>query len=123
MFTPIPLSPLMEKQFPEIEAVTRHIPIDRQIVKYKDKKFYEEKVWVVDPNFIDFFGYKIQAGNSNNILENPNSIVLTKPMAIKYFGDVNPVGKILLLDNDSYTVAGVLDKLPLNSSLIFDKRS
>ena len=120
MFTPIPLSLLMEKQFPEIEAVTRHIPIDKQIVKYNDKKFYEEKVWMVDPNFIDFFGYKIQAGSSNNILENPNSIVLTKPMAIKYFGDVNPVGEILLLDNDSYTVAGVLDKLPLNSSLIFD---
>ena len=59
MFTPAPLGPLMAEQFPEVAAVTRHIPLSKQIVKYADKKFYESKVWVVDPNFIDFFNFEL----------------------------------------------------------------
>jgi len=122
MFCPIPLLPLMANEFPEIEEITRHIPTNKQIMRYGDKKFYEGDIWIVDPNFITFFSFKLHSGNPETVLQNRNSIVLTKPMAIKYFGDKNPMGEVLTVGeyHHGYTVTGVLDDLPLNLSFEFD---
>lgn len=84
------------------------------------KSFLEKKLIYADPNVFEFFAIPVLKGNSNHILL-PNSIVLNEDLAKKYFGENNPVGQTLLL-NDSIPlmVSGVFKNLPLNTHLEFE---
>ena len=89
---------------------------------YEDKKFIEKKAIVVDSCFLDVFSYKMLHGNRRTALDEPNSVVLTKSMAIKYFGDEKEaLGKLMVVDGDSisFKVTGVLEDVPHNSHLKF----
>ena len=67
------------------------------------------------------FSYPLLTGAAETVLEKPNSIVLTKEMATKYFGTNDPMGKTLQLDSDyKLTVTGIMDAIPNNSHLDFD---
>jgi putative ABC transport system permease protein len=119
--TPSPLVPAMLDDYPEIESACRFFPAGRMIVKYKDKIFFESGVKFVDPEFLTMFTFDLIKGEGETALSNPYSIVLTKELAIKYFGDENPLGKSLILDNKiDVTVTGVADNIPRNSSIRFN---
>ena len=82
-----------------------------------NKKFLEETgVFFSDPNFFSIFQYKWLAGSAQ-VLKNPNTVVITKKTAEKYFGSwQNAMNKILKLDNAATVqVSGVLDNLPQNT--------
>ena len=119
--TPAPLSPTLLSEFPEIEDVTRFFPPGRMIVKYQDKVFYENGIRFVDANFLSIFTFKMIMGNAELALSEPHSIVLTEASALKYFGDENPVGKTLTLDNQiDVVVTGVTEDVSSNSSIRYD---
>lgn len=119
--TPAPLLPALLDELPEIEEATRFHPPGRIVVKYKDKVFYETGIRFVDSNFLSVFSFKIIAGNAETVLSKPYSLVLTEDVAVKYFGDENPVGKTLTLDNRiDVTVTGVTENVPKNSTIIYD---
>ena len=116
-----PFGPALENDYPEsIKSTTRVLPSDG-LVSYGNNSFFEKKVYLADPNFFDVFSFPLQNGNTKTVLENPNSVVLTQEMVSKYFGNNDPMGKTLQLDDEfEFTVTGVMKDIPKNSHLDFD---
>ncbi len=73
-----------------------------------------------DSYFLKMFNFPLLRGNADNVFDNPTSIVLTEQTARKLFGDADPVGKELTIDQSVYTVNGILKDLPENSIFKFD---
>ncbi|MBK7873702.1 MAG: ABC transporter permease [Saprospiraceae bacterium] len=74
-----------------------------------------------DSTFLDVFDFPLQAGDAQSALQEPNSIILTPEAAEKYFGKVNPIGKIVLLDDEiPLKVTGVFAETPTQTHLKFD---
>jgi putative ABC transport system permease protein len=118
---PSPLLPALLEEFPEIEEGTRFFPPGRMIVRRQDKVFYENGIRFVDSAFLSIFSFKMVAGNAETALSEPYSLVLTEDTALKYFGDENPIGRSLTLDNKmDVFVTGVTENVPKNSSISFD---
>lgn len=118
---PASILPALLNEFPEIEDGTRLVWTGRRIVRYKDKKFYENRIVFVDTNFLTFFSFEMIAGNPKTALTEPLSIVLSESMAHKYFSDKNPVGQVLTLDNNAdLKVTGVTKDAPSNSGLQYN---
>lgn len=116
-----PFAEALENDFPDdINAVNRARP-DNGLVTYGDKKFFEENLMFSDANFFEFFSFPLEVGERSEVLKNASSVVLTKAAAKKYFGDKNPLGEILEVDNEfQFTVTGIMGDLPAKSHLDFD---
>lgn len=118
--TPAPLAGALESDFSEVELVTRFRTRGSALVKKLDAEanVKEEQTTLVDPTFFEMFGIKLLAGDPKTALNDPNTLVLTKTAAEKHFGIERAVGQTLLLNNEeTYTVTGVIDDLPKNSFL------
>ena len=98
----------MKNAFPEIKSFTRITPAS-DFVKYDDKQFKEDKLAFADSNFLQMFSIPLIEGSDKDALVQPNSVVISKAFAKKYFGDEDPVGKSLVigLHNAVYKVTGV----------------
>ncbi|QKJ30090.1 ABC transporter permease [Mucilaginibacter mali] len=124
--TPPPAGAALTKTFPEIESYTRIFrPGDEVIhftIKGQKNSLTEKKLLSVDSNFLQFFDYKLLAGNAATCLQDPNALVLTQKAAKKYFGDADPMGKTLVFDEykQPFKITGVLQDIPTQSSLQFD---
>ncbi|MCJ7682034.1 MAG: ABC transporter permease, partial [Candidatus Aminicenantes bacterium] len=119
--TPSAMIPALKNEFPEIEKTAGYCPAGRMIVKYQDRIFYESRIRFVDPEFLSMFSFKLVAGEKNSVLSGANSIVLTEDSALKYFGDEDPIGRTLTLDNKTdVMVTGIAENVPENSSINFD---
>ena len=120
-YIPHPLAPALKNDIPEIEGFTRFYDPGKTIVSNDDKKFFENQVIFVDPNFLSFFTFNIIEGSPAAFFLNPNSVVISESIARKYFGDGPSVGKVLTIENDTdFVVTGIfqeLDKQPSSSSL------
>jgi putative ABC transport system permease protein len=110
------MAPAMKRDFPEIEQFTRVVPflgIDKHLLKYKNTSVYETSPFYVDSTFFDVFSYHFVAGNRDALMK-PYSVVLLKPTADKLFGNTNPLGKVIIMDNvqgiTDFTVTGVVDE-------------
>ncbi|MEL7002421.1 MAG: FtsX-like permease family protein, partial [Bacteroidota bacterium] len=91
------------------------------LVQYEDKIFQERNFVFADSTAFDIFNWKLLSGNPETALDEPNSIVLTKSIASKYFGSEDPVGKTIEVDqNDTFEVTGVMEDVPSNTHFTFD---
>lgn len=114
----LPVGPTMKTDIPGIEEVTRLFPVGSGMAfRYEDKSFTEEKVFYADSNFFEFFSFKLIQGDAKTLLREPNSIVITRTVADKYFGKEDPMGKIMVVGLDKYPckVTGVSEDTPVNS--------
>lgn len=103
-----------------IKAVCRAYK-ENGLVAFEDQKIYENGLLFADPNFFSFFSFPLVRGNKNEVLSNPNSIVLSEAVAQKYFGNEDPIGKVLTIDTDNeFIVTGIMGKAPASSHLEFD---
>jgi len=119
--TPHPAAPVFEQEIPEIARAVRFSWRARFRVRHENKVFMEDKIHAVDPAFLKMFSFGMLAGDPETALIQPNSILLTESIARKYFGEENPIGKILTLGNDmSRVITGVLADVPSNSTLDFN---
>lgn len=122
-----PVGAALARNFPEIESFTRFYSPNDVVVRYESngqaQKFFTEKnLLAVDSNFLQLFDFKLLHGDAATALMQPGSVVITKDIAKKYFGDEEAIGKILLLGEDKkpFTVTAVLKNIPSQSSLQFD---
>ncbi|MBN1270657.1 MAG: ABC transporter permease [Candidatus Aminicenantes bacterium] len=114
------LGPKLKEEYPEIEESVRIISLGEILFKYGDKRFYQERIVVADPSILRVFTYPLLQGNKENCLKDPNTIVLTKSLARKYFGDENPLGKVIQFGNQNdLKVTGVIKDPPRNSHILF----
>lgn len=105
----------MKNAYPEIQAFTRLFNLRESFVKYNNKEFKEANLAIVDSNFLQIFSIPFIAGDAKTALTEPNSIVITKAFAKKYFGDDEPLGKQLILGISTFKVTGLIDKIPDHS--------
>ena len=87
----------------------------QHLLRYKEKSFYEHDAVYVDSTFFTMFNYHFVNGvSSNKILAEPYSVVLLKPVSDKLFGNEDPVGKVISIDNaygkHDFKVTGVVDE-------------
>lgn len=91
------------------------------ILKLGDEEYFEDNFIFAEPSFLQMYGFKLIKGDPGKVLHGPNELVLTQSAAKKYFGDEDPVGKTLNLnDFRDLEVVGVMEDLPGNTHLDFD---
>ncbi len=119
--TPVPLAPALRLDYPEIEKVSRVYFGFENLIEANDKRILEDDVIYADPDFFDIFTFAIVHGGAQGLLDEPSSIVLTQSAAQKYFGDENPLGKPVRLNNKyDFKVTGVVQDVPVISHFTFD---
>lgn len=115
------LAGILKQKYPEIEEVVRYTLRGERVVQYGEKRFTEERLTFTDPSFLEIFSFPLKEGDKENVLEDPHSLVITEEIAQKYFGNDNPIGKTLRIDNNvDFHVTGILKNIPSNSHLQFD---
>lgn len=111
----------MHSLYPEIESTTRlKKHWSNAIVKFEDVSYYESKIFFADSNFLDIFTFPLLKGNPNAILDDPNTLIISAKIAHKYFGNEDPIGKTIKIDDKPYLVNGVFQDIPKNSHLDCD---
>jgi len=112
------------KDIPEVESCVRVGRNDNySVYRYKDKLLSAGNygAFMVDTSLFKVFDYKVLKGNPNNPFTDLHSIVITESTAKRFFGDEDPIGKVLQGNSkDNYTVSGVLADFPENSSFKAD---
>ena len=116
-----PFAPALQNDYPSsVKSVCRAMPADA-LVTFEDKSFIEQKIMLADSNFFSFFSYPLLRGNPEQALNGTNHAVLSEKTAKKYFGDQDPIGKIIKVDNRlDFMVMGIMDEFPNKSHLDFD---
>ncbi len=118
--SPPPLKVALMNDFPEIQNAARILRTEG-LINTKNNRYLESRFFTVDPEFLKIFTFPLSAGDPETALNEPFSIVLTEEMAEKYFGDEDPMGKTLNIDNKyDYRITGVLRNIPGNSHFKFD---
>jgi putative ABC transport system permease protein len=117
--TPTALAAALKQEIPQIERSTR-FAFFSLTMKHGDNSF-TEGVAMADPDFLSMFTVRFLQGDPTSALTAPHSMVLTRDAARRYFGDENPMGKILGVENrDNFIVTGVIENIPHNSHLKFE---
>lgn len=118
--TPFPSGAEWKKRIPEITEYCRMSYMSKVLVEHGDKQMMETGIRGADSTFFKMFSFRLKYGDPNTALFEPHSIVLTEEMSNKYFGDENPLGKAITIENNyEFMVTGVLEELPDNTSLWF----
>jgi len=116
-----PYGPALAADFPDDVKATVRVMKANGLLSYGDKSFNEYNLIYADSNFFQVFTFPLVQGNATTALASPNTLVLSKSLAKKYFGSENPVGKLMTMDKtDTYQVTGVMADVPSNSHLKFD---
>ena len=116
-----PAAKVLTEDYPEIEKVVRFYTTQTPLIKYGDKKFIEEKFFFADNSVFDVFDINITKGSAKAALNIPNSIAISESMALKYFGNEEPLGKTITYQNQNdFEVAAVFEDIPSNSHFRFD---
>ncbi len=118
-----PMGPTLKNEFPEVLNFTRIRNMDKVKLRVDDKKFSLASGYFVDSTFLQIFDYKLVKGDKNQVLQKPNSVVLSEESAAKIFGNEDAIGKIITVyggDTTRFTVTGILENIPKTSHLQFD---
>jgi putative ABC transport system permease protein len=118
--TPYILGTTLLTDLPETFKVARYLNLSNTSIKYDNKVFHEKSVYCANNELFNILSFNVMEGNKEGFLKEPNSVVITKAIAKKYFGNISPLGKLLVLVNsgDTYnlTVTGLIEDLPVTST-------
>ena len=119
-----PIGPALRDAYPEVLETVRFREGSQSVLSYGQQNFAEKKFYFADPGVFEVFSFPLRSGNPKTALAQPNNVVLTASMAQKYFGEQDPIGKVLHYEGwagpADLTVTGVLDDLPHNTQFDFD---
>ena len=110
----------IKNTFPEVLEYTRFFRTE-YLVRHGDAIFRERNILHAQSSFFDLFSFDLVMGKADSSLLTINHAVITEETARRYFGDENPMGKLITLDGyTDYEIAGVVKSLPRNSHFTFD---
>jgi len=116
-----PLKAAMEIEFPEFEEIVRVFPKSVLLSRDNQSKFQEDSFIFADSGFFNVFNFSMIKGNSLTALDEPFSVVLTKSIADKYFGNEDPIGEIIHFENKyDFIVTGIINDVSHNSHFKFN---
>lgn len=119
--TPAGMPAGLKAEMPVVKNTVRIKPGVTTLLEVGSKKFEEENVFYADESFMDVFSFPLVKGDRATALKQVDGALLTQAMATKYFGNEDPIGKIIRKDNkENIIVTGVLANVPANSDLQFD---
>jgi putative ABC transport system permease protein len=118
----LPLGHTMKEEIPGVEDYARLVRANQVTFRNDDIAFTENRVFYSDSNFYSFFNFPLIKGDPKTVLREPNSIVITPALAKKYFGEEDPVGKVITFGNNRIAckVTGISSEAPSNSHFHFD---
>ena len=107
--------------FAEVEHVTRILPYySERLVKIEDDIYKEQGILAVDSNFLKVFTFEILSGKRNDLLTQPDELLLSETYAKKYFADEEPLGKMVDIDGTLFKVVGIIEDAPPSSHIRYD---
>jgi len=116
-----PVAKALVDDYPEIEDAVRFRDKGSFVIRYGDNSYKERHIVYADSSFLRMFNIPLIKGNPGTALADPNMLILNKKTAEKYFGNEDPIGKILKLDDKyDYKVTGLFEKIPTNTHFHFD---
>ena len=122
---PFPFKPVLLNEYPEVEKVVRFYSGawlgTQTLIKSGPEVFSEEGFLFADPEVFTVFDFRLIKGNPETALSNPKSVVISERIANKYFGDDDPIGRIINYQNDvDLIITGVVENVPNNSHIHFN---
>ena len=122
--TPMPLAPALNASLPEIDKTVRIVKNRdaKALFVYNDKRFYETNFMYADSGVVNVFTFNFVSGDPRKALTEPNTLIINKLTAEKYFGTTNALNKIIRIqgENKGYKVTGIIEDLPAQSHFHFD---
>ncbi len=120
--SPPPMARALANEYPEVVQAVRLFKSHREVlVRYQQGMFNEERFFYADPAVFDVFTIALVQGDSKTALSQPNSLVISQSMAKKYFGEEDPIGKTISLDDSiDFKITAVAENVPSNSHFHFD---
>lgn len=117
-----PTAQTLKTDYPEVLEATRLRDYGRPRIKYGNKTYRDDAFAFVDSNFFSVFTIPFLAGDPKTALVQPNTLVITKALAKKYFGKEDPIGKMMTFidGNTICKITGIIDKVPDNAHFHFD---
>ena len=120
-----PVGPALKEDFSEVIEKVQFSGRSDVLLEYNSNSFQESDCFYVDGSVFDVFTWPLVSGNPKTALEAPYSIVLTESTAKKYFGNEDPMGKVVegiggRANDGQYTVTGIMKDVPQNSHFSFD---
>ncbi len=110
-----PFGPLLKNDFKDIQQVTTMLQTNLT-AKYKENIFDEPNIYFADENLFKVFDFDVWRGNAANALSDPYSAMLTEETAKKYFGNDDPMNKVIRINNQfDFKVTGIYKALPANA--------
>ena len=111
----------LAEKLPQIKKSARIFPRDNMIVQNKEQRFNENWTAFADADLLRIFSFKFKSGNTETVLEQPFTVVISEKIAEKYFGKEDPIGKLLKFNNEiECTVTGVFEDMLQNSHFKYD---
>ena len=121
--TSAPLAPALQKDFPEIEQAVRVWEQQRLWIQHEQNGFFEA-LWMADPHLFEVFTLPLIQGDPKTVLQTPASIVISQRLVQKYFGQGDPIGKMIQVTGGYFTgeyqITGVMKDMPHHSTLQID---
>ena len=112
------LGPALLLEYPQIEAFLRIKNAGRVLCEYENRTFYETDINFADSTLFRVFDYQMIAGDPDNCLNDIGTMVISRRKAEKYFGESDPLGKQMLLENEyEVIITGVFDDPPQNTHI------
>ncbi|MFO7668906.1 MAG: FtsX-like permease family protein [Bacteroidales bacterium] len=118
-----PMGATLKSDYPEVEEYTRLYTFDGDpVVRYGDQVFIEENFFYADSTFFNVFTAPVVSGDPTGVLNRPNTLVLTEEVARKYFGNEDPVGKLLSIGEHEtqFEISAVVKGFPENAHFRFN---
>ncbi|MEE9372281.1 MAG: ABC transporter permease [Saprospiraceae bacterium] len=117
---PYRLADELKTDFSDFEHIIRFAPRGGEAIEYNDQVYVEEHLAFVDPDVFNTFDFHLLKGDANTALEAPFSLVITKKVSKKYFGEADGVGKVVSIRGQDFVVTGIMEEIPKNSRFDFD---
>jgi len=126
--TPAPFGPVMKQEIPQVKEAVRFLPGDfggnKIIIRQGENIFYEDKWFFSDESVFKVFSFTLIKGNPETALKDPYSVTISESKAKKIFGDRDPIGQTITLENqffqNDFLVTGIFKDIPPNSHFTFD---